>query len=178
LSATVSHKELGELPKEKQLGAKPEEKQLSHQEPKLLDSAKAKELEETVMRLQAEFENYQKRSRKDYEERFDLGKMDFAKAMVDFADEFENALHHLKGDERKGVEMIFNSFMKSLAQHGIRPMDCKGQKYDPYLHDAIGTLESNDGEGKVVEVAKKGYYFKDRVLRHAAVLVSKKKEGS
>lgn len=158
----------------KQLGEPEREKQISHEEHKLLTEAKAKELEETVMRLQAEFENYQKRSRKEYEERFDLGKMDFAKSMVDFADEFENALKHMKSDERKGVEMIHASFLKSLSSHGIRTMDCIGQKFDPYLHDVLSALPSDKPEGTILETVKKGYYFKDRVLRHAAVVVAKK----
>jgi molecular chaperone GrpE len=156
--------------------AKEDEKLLAKEKEELLPKADYKELEDTVMRLQAEFENYQKRSRKEYEERFDLGKMDLAKAMVDFADEFENALKHMKGEERKGVEMIYASYLKTLSAHGVRPMECIGQKFDPYLHDVLSALPSDKPEGVVLETVKKGYYFKDRVLRHAAVVVAKKKE--
>ena len=137
---------------------------------------KIKELEETVKRLQAEFENYKKRAANEYTERMDFGKMEFAKEILPFADEFENALQHIRGEERKGIEMIFTTFMKSLNQLGIRPMECDGKKFDPYLHDAIKQEESDKEDGTIIAVLRKGYFYKDQVLRHAAVIVSKKKK--
>jgi len=102
--------------------------------------------------------------------------MDFAKSLLVFADEFENALSHLKGEDKKGVEMIFNSFRKTLAEQGVRPMACVGQKFDPYLHDVIKQEESEKDDGVIIAEVGKGYYFKDKVLRHAVVMISKKKE--
>jgi molecular chaperone GrpE len=129
-----------------------------------------------LKRLQAEFENYQKRTAKEYLERMDLGKMELAKSMLNVADEFEHALNHLKGEEKKGMEMIFHSFMKSLVQQGIRPMECIGKKYDPYNHDVINQQVSDKEDGIILAEAKKGYYYKDKVLRHAEVVISKKKD--
>lgn len=155
------------------------EKQLTHEEHKLLAEAKSKELEDMLKRLQAEFENYQKRTAKEYVERMDLGKMELAKSMLNVADEFEHALNHLKGEDKKGMEMIFHSFMKSLAQQGIRPMDSIGKKYDPYNHDVITQQTSDKEDGIILAETKKGYFYKDKVLRHAEVVISKKKsEGN
>lgn len=128
-----------------------------------------------MKRLQAEFENYKKLVASEYSERMDFGKMEFAKEILPFADEFENALQHVRGEERKGIEMIFMTFVKSLNQLGIRQMECNGKKFDPYLHDAIKQEESDKEDGTIIAVLRKGYYYKDKVLRHAAVFVSKKK---
>jgi molecular chaperone GrpE len=137
--------------------------------------ARINELEEIVKRLQAEFDNYRKRTATENAKRAEDGKMEFAKEMLHFADEFENALSHLKGEEKKGVEMIYRSFVKTLDNQGVREMNCAGQKYDPYLHDALKSEESGKPEGTIIGVVKKGYYFRDMVLRHAAVIVSGKK---
>lgn len=172
------HEKTEDLPlhdKQKEISEKPKEKQISHEEHKLLTEAKTKELEEIIKRLQAEFENYQKRTQKEYAEKFDLGKMDFAKSMLLFADEFEHALSMVKGEERKGIEMIHNSFKKTLESQGIRQMDYIGKKYDPYNHDVIKQEESDKEDGVILHELKKGYFFKDKVLRHAQVVVSKKK---
>jgi len=105
----------------------------------------------------------------------DLGKMEFAKSMLNVADEFEHSLSHLKGEEKKGMEMVFHSFMKSLMAHGIRPMESVGKKYDPYNHDVISQQPSDKEDGTIIAEAKKGYFYKDKVLRHAEVIISKKK---
>jgi molecular chaperone GrpE len=161
-----------ELPKSDAAG----EKQIAPHEHLKIAESKAKDLEDMLKRVQAEFENYQKRTQKEYIERFDLGKMDFAKSMLLFADEFENALKHVKGEERKGVEMIYKSFKKSLEGQGIRPMESIGKRFDPYLHDVIKQEASEKEEGIIIAELAKGYYFKDKVLRHASVIISKKKE--
>lgn len=168
-SFPTANKEV-ELPKSKNEG----EKLIPPHENLKITEAKANDLEDMLKRVQAEFENYQKRTQKDYSERFDLGKMDFAKSMLLFADEFENALKHIKGEERKGVEMIFISFKKTLENQGIRPMESLGKRFDPYLHDVVKQEESEKDDGIIIAELAKGYYFKDKVLRHASVIISKK----
>lgn len=151
-------------------------KEIAHEKVLELKEENRKDLEDDLVRLQAEFENYRKRAAKEMQERAELGKMEFAKSQVEFLDEFENALHHLDGEAKKGVLMLLANFKKSLSAHGVREMECMGQKYDPYKHDVLMQQESEKEEGTIVAVAKKGYFFKDKVLRHAQVVIAKKIE--
>ncbi|VVB98428.1 Protein GrpE [uncultured archaeon] len=179
-------KDLKELVHEelKKLGQEQEKKEIPHEErkeiaqekhPALKEESK-KDLESDLIRLQAEFENYRKRTQKELGERAELGKMEFAQSQISFLDEFENAVSHFKGEEKKGMEMLLSNFKKSLSAHGVREMESMGKKFDPYLHDVIAQQESEKPEGTIVAVARKGYYFKEKVLRHAQVIVAKKIE--
>ncbi len=134
------------------------------------------DLENDLVRLQAEFENYRKRSEREMAERMEMGKMEFAKSQISFLDEFENALAHLNGEAKRGMEMLLSNFKKSLEVHGVREMECMGRKFDPYLHDVLMKQESGKSEGTVVAVARKGYMFRDKILRHAQVIIAAKKE--
>lgn len=86
---------------------------------------------------------------------------------VEHSTQFEN--------ERKGIEMIYNAFKKALSDHGIRQMECAGKKFDPYYHDVVKQEESEKDDGMILSEVKKGYFFREKVLRHAVVVVSKKK---
>lgn len=161
--------EIKETPKKEQAAIASEKKlQLEKQSEKLLET--------DIMRLQAEFENYKKRSAKELEECFELGKMDFAKSQICFLDEFENALTHLDGEAKKGVQMLLENFKKSLQSHGIREMNCMGERFDPYKYEVVGQEESNAEPETIIRIIKKGYFFKDKILRHAQVIVSTSKK--
>ena len=83
-----------------------------------------------------------------------------------------------KNDILKGVELIFQKLMDTLQEQGLQPIDAVGQKFDPKLHDAILTETSKNGEDDIVsEEWKKGYLFKNRLLRPSQVKVLKKEEG-
>lgn len=188
-----SRKDVGNRKGEKQIPHQVQ-KQLGAEKPLVLKEESRKDLESDLIRLQAEFENYRKRAEKELAERTEMGKMEFAKSQIQFLDEFGNALNHLEGEAKKysgdvspeishffrenvkGIEMLLENFKKSLSFHGVREMECMNQKYDPYLHDVMLQQESDKPEGTVIAVVRKGYHFKESVLRHAQVIVAKKVE--
>ncbi len=183
----LAHEVKKEIPHE-------EQRQLGVEKPLMLKEESRKNLESDLIRLQAEFENYRKRTEKELAERTEMGKMEFAKSQIQFLDEFGNALNHLEGEAKKysggvspeisyffrenvkGIEMLLENFKKSLSFQGVREMECMNQKYDPYLHDVMLQQGSDKPEGTVIAVVRKGYHFKESVLRHAQVIVAKKKE--
>lgn len=170
----IVFEELGKLQHEEKKGlAHEQQKELAQEKIPLLKEESRKDLEGDLIRLQAEFDNYRKRTAKEMDMRTELGKMEFAKSQISFMDEFETALSHFKGEERKGMEMLLSNFKKSLSMHGVREMECMGQKYDPYMHDVLMQQESDKPEGTIITIARKGYFFKDKVLRHAQVIVAK-----
>ncbi|MEW6528516.1 MAG: nucleotide exchange factor GrpE [Candidatus Micrarchaeota archaeon] len=151
---------------------------IEHKQQKEIAAESKESLEQNLIRLQAEFENYRKRTVKELEIRADIGKMEFAKSQIQFFDELENALLHTDGEAKKGISMLIGNFKKSLALHDVREMDCIGQKSDPYMHDIVSQQDSEKPEGTIIEVVRKGYFYKDKILRHAQVIISKKLEKS
>lgn len=162
---------IGKLPireQQKQIQAQEKEKVLQ------LKEENKEDLEANLMRLQAEFDNYRKRTAKEMDERFEFGKMEFAKSQILFLDEFENAQNHFEGEGKKGILMLLANFKKSLISNGVREMECIGEKYDPYKHEVVMCQESEKEKETIIGVVKKGYYFNDKILRHAQVIISKK----
>ncbi len=151
-------------------------KEIAHKIPIQIKEESKQDLENDIVRLQAEFENYRKRTIKEMEMRAEFGKMEFAKSQIQFLDEFENALAHFEGEAKKGICMLMDNFKKSLTSHGVREMKCIGQKYDPYMHEALIQQDSEKPEGTIISVVRKGYLFKDKILRHAQVIIAKKTE--
>ena len=134
------------------------------------------ELETLLKRVQADFENYKKFVEKEREEVAVRAKAAFAQKLLGTVDELEIALqhtHNAKNEEMtKGIKMLHTNFMKALHSEGLKEIKCDGEKFDPYLHEAVRTQESDAEEGKIIEVMKKGYMFKDKVIRHSMVVVS------
>ncbi|MFA5077610.1 MAG: nucleotide exchange factor GrpE [Candidatus Micrarchaeia archaeon] len=177
--AEIAHEEPKEISGAKgmkELGTEKKKPEIGADEKPGLPEESGKELEEDLVRLQAEFENYRKRTQKEMGERKELGKMELAKSLLSTVDEFENALGHLKGEEKKGMEMVLANMRKALEKEGVREMKCDGEKYDPYMHEVVLQQESERESGTVLQVARKGYLFGEKVLRHAQVIVAKKKE--
>ena len=133
----------------------------------------------TMKRLQADFENYVKRSSKEKE---DYAKMAVAKILskfVDIMDDLDRAMNILEktqdGPVKDGIKMVHNRFHKILIEEGIKPIETKGKKVDPYMHDVIEMVAHDSPEGIIVEELQKGYNMGDKVLRAAKVKVSKGK---
>ena len=140
---------------------------------------KIKELEERVMRLQAEFENYKKRAARENEMVRENASAEVILKVLPLVDEFEIAMGHIdkasSKEFKQGMELIYVKLLEMLKKEGVEQMKTLGEHFDPYKHDAI---RAGVGEvGKVVEVVQKGYSFKNKVLRHAKVVVGKEKEG-
>ena len=146
-----------------------------------LEKAKAEAAQhhDRWMRLAAEFENFRKRSSRQFAELVQSANERLVAQLLPVLDNFERALDH-QGDEetldsfRKGVEMIFGQLQNVLETEGLKPLDSVGKPFDPDVHDAMMQIESKEHEsGTIVEEVEKGYTLNDRVLRHAKVVVSK-----
>ena len=137
-----------------------------------------KELEDRVLRLQAEMENIKKRSEKENLRIRESAGADFILSILSFIDEFSIAMQHAEKSSEKefkdGMKMIYKKFFGSLQQMGLEEMKCEGEQFDPYKHDAV--REEEGKEGKILEVVQKGYYLRGNILRHAKVIVGKKKK--
>ncbi|MDO8481379.1 MAG: nucleotide exchange factor GrpE [Nanoarchaeota archaeon] len=139
---------------------------------------KAKELTEMCQRIQADFENYKKRSLKETEERRQQAKGELIAGLLPILDSFEMALKSKASPEefRKGVELIYSQLIDMMRKEGLSPIAALGRKFDPYRHEALLTEATSKSEEDehVVEELQKGYLLKDKVLRYAKVRILKK----
>ncbi|GGG10832.1 nucleotide exchange factor GrpE [Paenibacillus abyssi] len=148
-------------------------------DPRLLELKKeADENYQRYLRVQADFDNFRRRTQKEKEELGQYASMKLITQLLPIVDNFERALAAAKGSEdnnslSKGVEMIFRQLDQVLEQEGLKPMETVGQPFNPEYHQAIMQVESEEHEeGTIVEEVQKGYMLKDKVLRPAMVKVS------
>lgn len=140
--------------------------------------AQAEELQQRLLRAQADFDNFRRRTVKEKEELAQYASSKLVTELLPVLDNFERALAAAQtGSEEqsfvKGVNMIFRQFMQVLEQEGVKAMNAVGEPFNPEFHQAIMQVESEEHEeGIVVEEVQKGYMLKDRVLRPAMVKVS------
>ncbi len=146
-------------------------------------SDKLQELEDKWLRAVAEFDNYRKRTAKEFLRKEKEGKVDVLTDLLEVFDAFDQALHHSKDASdlesfKKGFDMIFNKFIGVMKKHDVKVIEPVGEDFDPELHDAMMYTESKDyDEGKVAQVYQKGYMIDGTMVRHAKVIVSKGREG-
>jgi molecular chaperone GrpE len=160
-----------ELKKIKEEKLKKEKKRKDEKE------AKISELTEALQRLQAEFENYKKRTENEKEGFIKYAKADLIVKMLPILDSLELALKNTTDKEKfvKGVELIFAQLYSLLEAEGVRPIKAVGEKFDPYKHEVLMREESDKKEEIVLEEFQRGYMLYDRVLRPSKVKVSRKK---
>ena len=125
----------------------------------------------------ADFDNYKKRAARDREDTFRFAEMDILKDVLPAVDNLELALSNAKEKSEdpfvKGVQLVYDTLLKSLKDHGAEPFESVGKDLDTARMEAIATLPSPDvPEGKVSIESKKGWMLKDKVLRAAQVVVS------
>jgi molecular chaperone GrpE len=136
------------------------------------------------MRIAADFENYRKRTSKEKEE-IDLQvKRNTITELLPVVDNFERARSHLKPQSEgemtihKSYQGVYKQLVDCLKRLGVAPMRPEGQQFDPNLHEAVMREATDEHpEGTVLEELVRGYYFGDRVLRHAMVKVAAPKEN-
>jgi len=130
------------------------------------------------LRLYAEFENYKKRVQKDKEELVKYANEKFIFELLPVIDSLEMALEHSKngttGGIVQGVENTLKELLRLLEKFGLTPIEAMGKPFDPTVHHAMSLVERGDVEENiVVEVLRKGYIFRDKVIRAPLVGVSK-----
>jgi molecular chaperone GrpE len=145
-------------------------------------SAELKEANDKYLRLYAEMENYKKKVRKDKEEFFAYCNEDLLYELLPVLDTLEMAIMHsskgsdeAQGSLKQGVENTLREFLRTLEKFGLKPIAAIGQPFDPAYHHAMSHVDRPDVEtGSVVEEMRKGYVYKEKVLRPSMVAVSKK----
>lgn len=139
--------------------------------------AEKEELMQTMIRRQADFENYKKRLERERHEEGRRGVERLILDLIPVLDAFDRALqaHDAPAyDEyRRGVNLIRKQLWDSIAKHGVQRIDAAGKVFDPHLHQAIERHETTDmPDGSIVEVFQDGYLFHGKVLRPAIVKVA------
>jgi len=137
--------------------------------------AKVAELEDLLLRRQAEFENYRKRTTKEKEEIGLTAKIHCVGELLPCVDNFERALMIPCSDEeyKKGIAMMFQGMKDIFAKLGVEEIKAEGEPFDPAYHYAVSTVENPDlGSNVVAAVLQKGYKIGDKVVRPAMVAVA------
>ncbi|MBD3249120.1 nucleotide exchange factor GrpE [Candidatus Woesearchaeota archaeon] len=129
------------------------------------------ELTSALKQVQADFENYRKRTEKEQEKLCRSASKELIIDILPVLDSFELAL---KDKQDKGLEMLYSQLMSILEKKGLKQIEALDKKFDPYLHEALLQEKSEKEEGIVLEELQKGYMLNDDVVRHTKVKVSKK----
>lgn len=138
-------------------------------------AAEKAELNECLLRRQADFENFRKRVERDRSEFIQFATMDLVRELLPMLDDFERALSVETADTEyaKGVEMIYQRFSDTLKKMGLEPIETAGAIFDPNLHQAIDRVESEEVEDHaILQEYQRGYNFKGKLLRPSMVKVA------
>lgn len=144
---------------------------------------KIKSLEERILYMQADFENFKKIKLKEKQDTLKFGNETLIKELLPVLDNLELALKHYESTEdykaiHDGVKLILNEFLKVLEKAGVKPVEAIGQKFDPNFHEAMFQEEHDDmAPDTVVTELQKGYLLNERLVRPSRVGVSKKPDA-
>lgn len=137
-------------------------------------------LNDSYLRLNAEFDNYRKRTLKEKAELLKLGSERVLLDVISVVDDFERALATIETAEdldavKEGVALIYNKFTSFLAKHGVKEVDTIGEVFDTDRHEAVTTIPaaSDENKDKIVDCIQKGYTLDDKVIRYPKVIVAK-----
>lgn len=139
-------------------------------------------LKDQLLRKAAEFENYKRRTENEISSLFKYANEGLILELLPVLDDFDrvNNSWNEKHDAetfKKGIELVYDKFNKVLKKQGLKEIDSKGKQFDVNKHEAIMQTPNAELEpNTIVDVAEKGYDLKDKVLRHAKVIVSSKPE--
>jgi molecular chaperone GrpE len=131
-----------------------------------------------ALRSQADFENYKKRCAREKEEAIKYANSSLLERLVAIVDNFELGLLAAREESESspiysGMNLVLKQLKDFLAEKGLQPIEALGQKFDPNLHEAIAHEPSEEfPEGTVIRQTRRGYRFKDRLLRPSSVVVS------
>lgn len=167
-----------EKPTKKKSGRKSKAKKLEEELETLksdLDESKDK-----YLRLFAEFDNYKKRSIKEKLDFMKTASQETINAFLPMVDDFDRAKQSADDEKSveqftEGVTMVYNKLKNTLTSLGLEEMVSTGEVFDPELHAAVTEIPapSDDMKGKVIDTIEKGYLLKDKIIRHAKVVVGK-----
>jgi len=140
---------------------------------------KSGQLKDQLLRKMAEFENYKRRTEKEFLVYLENATEGLITELLPVMDDFERFLEHADTDVanaslKDGVELIYKKFKDTLNKKGLKPMEAVGQEFDAEKHQALLQADSEKYEsGFVTAEHLKGYLLNDKVIRHAQVIVAK-----
>lgn len=140
------------------------------------------ELQDRHIRLAADFDNFRRRALREREEAHQFGHQNLVKDLLATVDNLARAIEHARQSEAgdlegllQGVELVERELVATLTKHGLGVIRAEGERFDPSLHEAMAQVEDEAAdEGTVVQVLERGYLLRDRLLRPARVVVSKR----
>ncbi len=138
-------------------------------------AAEKTELHDRLLRAQAEFQNFKKRTERERHELFEYASMEAVRILLPVLDDFERATRSESTDKEyaAGIELIYNRFYEALKKLGLEPMVSQGQPFDPQIHHAVDMVETEEApDHTILEEYQRGYNFKGRMLRPAMVKVA------
>ena len=134
-------------------------------------------LYQRMLRLQAEFENFRKRTEREKHDFFEYALVDFLRKLLPVLDAFERGLEVAEGetvaDFKTGFQLVLKQFTDVLTQAGLEPIETSGQTFDPNCHQALMREETEAlAENQIIGELQPGYTFKGRLLRPSLVKVA------
>ena len=155
-------------------------------EPDVAEQSDENDYKADLQRMAADFANYRKRNEADRLEFAKYAKADLITKLLDVLDGYDRALASVPEDATgqpgqprqpwvEGMWLLERKLRSILDAEGLEPIDSLGTPFDPYLHQAIAHIESDQPEGTVIEEHQKAYRLNDRVIRPALVSVAKAK---
>ncbi len=151
-----------------------------------IKTSAAEEQNDRCLRLAAEFDNYKKRTARQFAEIVKNANEELIQELLGVLDDFDRAIQTASEAEKqgpennketflKGIRLIYDKLMSILGGRGVERFESIDQPFDPQYHDAVMQLPSDKDEGTVIGVISPGYTLNDKVIRHAKVIVASSK---
>ena len=135
-----------------------------------------KEKNEKILRISADFQNYQKRMEKELNSKEDETKKLYISELLDLHEILKKAYDDK--NPKEGLKLLIKNIEKTFENEKIKCIECIGEKFDHNIHDAVTTIEKKDCEDNtIIEEIKKGYLINDKLLRPSQVIVSKNEDN-
>jgi molecular chaperone GrpE len=138
---------------------------------------KLAEMQDKYIRLSAEFDNYRRRTLREKMELSKYAEENLLLKVLPLMDDFDRALQHMDTTDadaiKNGINLIYMKFTEFLKQNGVKEIEAVDKDFNVDLHEAVAKVhvDEQDKKGKVVDVALKGYFLHDKILRFAKVVV-------
>jgi molecular chaperone GrpE len=137
-----------------------------------------KEWQDKLLRKAAEFENYKRRTENDQFNLINYAAESFIIKLLPVVDDFERSMEHIDDIDnnkavKQGIKLVYEKLLKLLNEHGVKKMQTKGEPFSVDYHDAL--MQRKDDSvppHTVLEEVESGYLYRDKVIRHAKVIVS------
>ncbi len=140
--------------------------------------AQIEELNDRLVRLMAEYDNYRKRTDREKSVMFEMGAKAIVERMIPVIDNFERGFDCISEEEKEnafvqGMDKIYQQLVGSLEEAGVTAIEAVGKEFDPNIHNAVMHVDDESfGTNEVVEEFQKGYMYKESVVRCSMVKVA------